>query len=321
MAPRSASAKAPGPANISPNGWSTARPRSICANSIRGGSAAGQAATIREGHRHRGLSSYVLLLPARRAACGGPAGAQVEPVRASRRGRGAVPAGHGLGARRAGTTKAARASAFPSAAAIGGPAGARNAWRCAMRSGSWTCRASPNSSSGARARTRCSSHLCANRIPGRDGGIVLAHMLTDDGFIESELTITRLADDHYFLLSAATAELQDEDRLRQALPSDGALHARQCHRGLWHARPCRTALARGPRRPHRRRSRQRRLPLADRADHHGRRGRERPGAADQLCRRARLRAPLPDGGDAGRVRSADARRRARTASSCSAPMR
>ena len=95
------------------------------------------------------------------------------------------------------------------------------------------------------------SHLCANRIPGRDGGIVLGHLLTDAGFIESELTITRLAADHYFLLSAATAELQDEDRLRQALPSDGSLHARQCHRGLWHARPCRAALARGARRPHR----------------------------------------------------------------------
>lgn len=69
------------------------------------------------------------------------------------------------------------------------------------------------------------SRLCANRIPSRDGGIVLAHMLTDAGFIESELTITRFAADHYYLLSAATAELQDEDRLRQALPaaSDCAL--------------------------------------------------------------------------------------------------
>jgi dimethylglycine dehydrogenase len=65
------------------------------------------------------------------------------------------------------------------------------------------------------------SHLCANRIPSRDGGIVLAHMLTEAGFIESELTITRLGLDHYFLLSAATAELQDEDLLRRGLPADG----------------------------------------------------------------------------------------------------
>jgi dimethylglycine dehydrogenase len=65
------------------------------------------------------------------------------------------------------------------------------------------------------------SRLCANRIPNRDGGIVLAHMLTEAGFIESELTITRLGPDHYFLLSAATAELQDEDLLRRGLPADG----------------------------------------------------------------------------------------------------
>jgi dimethylglycine dehydrogenase len=64
------------------------------------------------------------------------------------------------------------------------------------------------------------SRLCANRIPSRDGGIVLAHMLTAAGFIESEFTITRLAPDHYYLLSAAPAELQDEDRLRQGLPAD-----------------------------------------------------------------------------------------------------
>jgi dimethylglycine dehydrogenase len=65
------------------------------------------------------------------------------------------------------------------------------------------------------------SRLTANRIPSRDGGIVLAHMLTEAGFIESELTITRLAPDHYFLLSAATAELQDEDLLQRGLTADG----------------------------------------------------------------------------------------------------
>ncbi|MET0483152.1 MAG: FAD-dependent oxidoreductase [Aestuariivirgaceae bacterium] len=65
------------------------------------------------------------------------------------------------------------------------------------------------------------SRLCANRIPSRDGGIVLTHMLTEAGFIESELTVSRLAPEHYFLLSAATAELQDEDLLRRGLPADG----------------------------------------------------------------------------------------------------
>ena len=46
LARRSASAKAAGPENIWRNGWSTARLKSICASSIRGGSAIGRARTI-----------------------------------------------------------------------------------------------------------------------------------------------------------------------------------------------------------------------------------------------------------------------------------
>ena len=108
-----------------------------------------------EGYRHRGLSSHVLLLQARRAACGGPAGAPVEPVRASRRGRGAVPAGHGLGASALVRQKRCGRALFLPPQQLVGRRCARNAWRCATRSGSWTCRPSPNSSSGAPARRRC----------------------------------------------------------------------------------------------------------------------------------------------------------------------
>jgi dimethylglycine dehydrogenase len=57
------------------------------------------------------------------------------------------------------------------------------------------------------------ARICANRIPQRDGGIVLTHLLTPAGFIESELTVTRLAHDHYYLLSAAAAQLHDKDQL------------------------------------------------------------------------------------------------------------
>jgi len=55
----------------------------------------------------------------------------------------------------------------------------------------------------------------ANRLPRRDGGIVLSHMLTDLGGIECEATITRLAEDHFYILSAAVAELHDLDWLGQ----------------------------------------------------------------------------------------------------------
>ncbi len=55
--------------------------------------------------------------------------------------------------------------------------------------------------------------LVANRLPRRDGGIVLAHMLTDAGNIESEVTITRLAPDAFYLVSAAVGEIKDFDWL------------------------------------------------------------------------------------------------------------
>ena len=59
--------------------------------------------------------------------------------------------------------------------------------------------------------------ICANRLPQKDGGIVLTHLLTADGFIESEITVTRLAPDRYYLLSAAVAQLHDLDELRNRL--------------------------------------------------------------------------------------------------------
>jgi dimethylglycine dehydrogenase len=57
------------------------------------------------------------------------------------------------------------------------------------------------------------ARVCANRIPARDGAIVLAHLLTPAGFIESEVTLTRLAQDHYYVLSAAVAQLHDKDQM------------------------------------------------------------------------------------------------------------
>jgi len=59
------------------------------------------------------------------------------------------------------------------------------------------------------------NRLNANRIPRRDGGIVLSHMLTELGGIECEATITRLASDRFYILSAAVAELHDLDWLEQ----------------------------------------------------------------------------------------------------------
>jgi dimethylglycine dehydrogenase len=59
--------------------------------------------------------------------------------------------------------------------------------------------------------------LVANRLPQRPGGIALAHALTRRGGIASEFTVTRLAADRFFLVSAAAAELHDLDLLRDAV--------------------------------------------------------------------------------------------------------
>ncbi len=57
--------------------------------------------------------------------------------------------------------------------------------------------------------------ICANRMPSRSGGIVLTHILSEQGRIKGEITVTRLADDRYYALSAAAAETRDLDHLVQ----------------------------------------------------------------------------------------------------------
>ena len=63
------------------------------------------------------------------------------------------------------------------------------------------------------------NRICANRMPA-NGGIVLAHHLSEGGRIGGELTVTHLADDHFYVLSAAGAEVRDLDRLQQARRPD-----------------------------------------------------------------------------------------------------
>jgi dimethylglycine dehydrogenase len=63
--------------------------------------------------------------------------------------------------------------------------------------------------------------IVANRVPSRDGGIVLGHLLDPRGLIESELTLTRLEPGRFYVVSAATAQLHDMDQLARRLgPGD-----------------------------------------------------------------------------------------------------
>jgi dimethylglycine dehydrogenase len=68
------------------------------------------------------------------------------------------------------------------------------------------------------------NRVCANRVPRKVGGIALAHLLSPAGRIQAEMTITRLDDDRFYALSAAAAELRDQDFLTQSLESGERVH-------------------------------------------------------------------------------------------------
>ena len=53
--------------------------------------------------------------------------------------------------------------------------------------------------------------MCVNRIPKKDGSITLSHTLNSIGRIQSEFTITKVKENHYYALSAAVSEIRDLD--------------------------------------------------------------------------------------------------------------
>ncbi len=65
--------------------------------------------------------------------------------------------------------------------------------------------------------------LCANRLPKTTGRIVLTQMCTPRGGIECDLTVTKLGENHYYLVSAAATELHDYAWIERHLPGDGSV--------------------------------------------------------------------------------------------------
>ncbi len=64
--------------------------------------------------------------------------------------------------------------------------------------------------------------LICSRLPA-PGRVSLAYALTHSGKLWSEFTITRLGDDHFYIISAAIAATHDMDLLRQSLPADSPI--------------------------------------------------------------------------------------------------
>jgi dimethylglycine dehydrogenase len=68
-------------------------------------------------------------------------------------------------------------------------------------------------------------HLLCTKLP-KVGRLTLAYALLPDGKVLSELTVTRLADDAFYLCGAASAEWHDLDVLEAAMPTDGSVTLR-----------------------------------------------------------------------------------------------
>jgi dimethylglycine dehydrogenase len=64
--------------------------------------------------------------------------------------------------------------------------------------------------------------LCANRLP-RIGRAALTQMLTPQGGIECDITVTRLAEDRFHLITAAGTQTHDLDWIERHAPSDGSV--------------------------------------------------------------------------------------------------
>jgi dimethylglycine dehydrogenase len=67
--------------------------------------------------------------------------------------------------------------------------------------------------------------LICGRLP-KAGRVALAYMCTPHGGVLSELTVTRVADERFYLCGAAAAEWHDEHWLRAHLPAHGAIRLR-----------------------------------------------------------------------------------------------
>ena len=67
-------------------------------------------------------------------------------------------------------------------------------------------------------------YMVANRLPAKTGRIRLCHALNRNGGVHSEFTITREAEDSFYLVSAAAWQRLDHDYLAGYMPADGSVN-------------------------------------------------------------------------------------------------
>ena len=67
---------------------------------------------------------------------------------------------------------------------------------------------------------RVLNYVCANDVDVRPGRIVYTQWLNEQGGIEADLTVTRLAQDSFLIVTAAAAEVRDFHWLKKHIPAD-----------------------------------------------------------------------------------------------------
>ena len=63
-------------------------------------------------------------------------------------------------------------------------------------------------------------NLIANKLPRKNGRVILAHALAPRGGVHSEFTIMRESDDSFYIVSAGAAQRLDHDWLKKHMPDD-----------------------------------------------------------------------------------------------------
>ena len=67
------------------------------------------------------------------------------------------------------------------------------------------------------------NYITANSLPKKIGRIKVSSLLDHRGGFKCDMTITKLGDDRYYLVSAAAAESHDLDWMRKHMPQDGSV--------------------------------------------------------------------------------------------------
>ncbi len=76
------------------------------------------------------------------------------------------------------------------------------------------------------------NRICANEIDVPPGRVVYTQWLNDRGGIEADVTVTRLSETSFLIVTIATSQIRDMAWLTRHLPPDARVHARDVTSGL-----------------------------------------------------------------------------------------